>query len=383
MNITKTIFLLFFLISFSKIQHSFWFNVAPLKKILACHPEIQYIHCFDETFFEYKPFPLSIDQSYHPHIGAINPTYILKIPNGIVQSKYGEVLIDNTYIEEMIWKENWGTIKDIKKHDTNKVIKIPGRVAVITQFAFYNYFHWLTEILARLALLELQGIEYDWLYVPQDSKYMKTSLELWGIDNQKIISPCNDSVIMADEIILPSLTANLSFKNALFAAYTHPELLKYVRNKLLSSAIKKYSHITFPSKIFISRKDAPIRKIINEDEIFNELKPYGFVRYELSKLSVQEQIILFHNAELIVSPQGTSTANIIFCDQTTKIIELFQGLNDCTFWYISQFLNLNYTPLATTDFFTDYYQAWTSDTYMPLSTIEKIVSCLGIYHESI
>lgn len=357
-------------------QSHFWFKVSPLSEILINHPEIEYIPCFDEIFFEYTPFPLSINQADHPNFGSMNSLFILKIPHATVQSQYGEVLINNTYIQEMIWKQNWSLLTKIIEHPSDKILQVPGKVAVITQFPFDNYFHWLTEVLARLALLEIQGIEYDWLYVPQNNKYMKTSLSLWGIDSQKILSPDENSIICADEIILPSLTTHVSFGNALFAAYVHPELLKYVRNKLLAQTLLKFSHLAFPSKVFISRKDAPIRNIINEDEVFQEFEKHGFVRYQLSQLSVPEQIMLFHNAKIIVSPQGTSTANIIFCTPKTKIIELFQGLNDCTFWYISQILNLDYTPVATTTFITDYYQAWTSHTYMPPAIIKQVLSYL-------
>jgi len=369
--------ILFFIFNTFFLQANFWFKITPLKKILEQYPDITYIACSQEHFFEYEPFPLSINQANHPNIGSINPTYILKIPNGTVQSTWGEVLVNNdTYIQEMIWKNNWGILNNIKEYDSKNIIHVSGKVAVITQFAFYNYFHWLTEVLARLALLEIQGIEYDWLYVPQDNKYMKTSLELWGIDTNKILSPSKDTIITADEIILPSLVANVSFGNALNAAYVHPELLKYVQNKLLSKAKHIYTDLAFAKKIFISRKDAPFRKIINEDEVFNELQKYGFILYELTKLSVPEQIMLFHNAEIIVTPQGTSAANIIFCTPKTKIIELFQGLNDCTFWYISQILSLNYTPIATTEFIDNYWQAWHSDTYIPISIIQTLASQL-------
>ncbi len=374
MSLKSTSIFIIFISLIINLQANFWFEIAPLQNLLQKYPDIEYIPCFSETCFEYNPFPLSINQANHPNIGSINQTFILKIPNGTVQSSWGEVLIDNnSYIQEMIWKNNWGILNNITQHNKSKVVHIPGRVAVITQFAFYNYFHWLTEILARLALLELQGIEYDWLYVPQDSKYMKTSLELWGINTSKILSPTKDTIITADEIILPSLTANVSFGNALYSAYVHPELLKYVRNKLLSATKKNYAELHFSKKVFISRKDAPFRKIINEDEFFDTLKNHEFVRYELTELSVPEQIMLFHNAEIIIAPQGTSAANIIFCTQKTQIIELFQGLNDCTFWYISQILKLNYTPIATTDFVDNYYQAWQSDTYMSPSIIQTIM----------
>jgi hypothetical protein len=97
------------------------------------------------------------------------------------------------------------------------------------------------------------------------------------------------------------------------------------------------------------------------------------VRYELERLSVAQQILLFHNAETIISPQGTGLANCIFCTPKTQIIELFQGLNDCTFWYLSQELGLNYTPIKTIEFSTNYFTGWSDNTRMPLNIIEKMI----------
>lgn len=120
------------------------------------------------------------------------------------------------------------------------------------------------------------------------------------------------------------------------------------------------------------------RFIKNSIEIFkdqfrrNHWFKFVPIHHELSKLSVSGQIILFNQADIIVSSQGTGLANSIFCNSNTKIIELFQSLGDCTFWYISQIFNLNYIPMKTVDFEHDFFKAWKSDTAMPLRVIEDI-----------
>jgi hypothetical protein len=361
-----------------KINRTHWFKFTPLLDIVSSHPEIRYQLCTLNVIFEFKPFPLSIDQSKQPSKGFLLSTFIVNIPNGIVQGMNGLVLIDNQCIDEMIWRGCPGGYLNAKLIEKQNILHISGKVAVITQSGYDNYFHWHTELLSRLALLDIQGIEYDYVYAPQKSKYMKDLLKMWGVPESKIIAPTSeDFAVQADEIILPSLVCNSNHGWTQFVNYVRPELLEYVKNKLFKAAqAKNIDTSRFSKKIFISRKDAPIRKVVNEDEIFEKFQNLGFERYELSKLSVAEQIMLFYQAEIIVSFQGTGLANSIYCTKKTKIIELFQGLCDCTFWYISQQLDLDYTPIQTIMFERDFLKAWKADSYVPLSIIEKVTEFL-------
>lgn len=372
----KNIFLslaIFFIIATNNNLSSYWFKLIDIQNFLKNCPEATYIHCFDELFFEYKPFPLSINPANHPHIGNFDKTYILKIPNAQIQSNYGFVTYQNQFIQEFMWKKMERHLQLIYQIPYDKITPVAGKVAVISQLAYFNYWHWISEVLCRLALLDIQNIEYDYLYVNQDLPFMKETLKLWGIPDHKIINPTgNDFGIVADEVIVPSLVSNVDFGFAAFSCYAQPHLLQYVKEKLLNGALKKPCYQKFSKKIFISRKDSNIRNVLNEDDLFQALKLYGFERYELSKLSVVEQIQLFNQAEIIISPQGTGLANSIFCNLQVTIIELFQCLNDCTFWYLSQDFKFNYTAVQTTYFIEDYVAAWQSPSIIPLEVIQLI-----------
>ncbi len=366
----------FFLISTHIVYSSNWFNVVPLKNFLKNNTDASYIPCFNERFFEYNPFGLSINHANHPNMGYFDKTYILKIQNAQIQSPYGFVLYKNQFIKEFMWKQIERHLGLINQIPDNNIIHIPGKIAVISQLAFFNYWHWISEVLCRLALLEMHHIEYDYLYVNQDSKFMKDTLRLWGISDHKIICLSDyNYAIMPDEVIVPSLVSNVDFGFAAFSCYAQTHLLNYVKEKLLKAALKEGTNKIFSKKIFISRKDTNIRNIINEDDFFEALKLYEFERYELAKLSVVDQIHLFNQAEIIVCPQGTGLANCIFCNPNVKIIELFQGLNDATFWYLCQDLKLNYTAIQTTAFQEDYLCAWQSPTSIPLE-IAKVIAQL-------
>jgi len=374
MFLKNKFFLLFFLMANSFIYS--WYQLVSLKDFLTEHSEVIYIPCKEEVFFDYDPFPLSINPAGHPNMGFFDQNYILKAPNARIISMYGFMYYKNQFIKELRWKNNTGHIPSIFPTD-DQVIKISGKVATISVPPYINYWHWISEVLCRLALLEIENIEYDYIYVPQTSSYMKETLALWGISENKIISPTDQMFcIQADEIIVPSMVVNVNFNPVDFACYAQPYLLEYVRNKLLSAVQKKGSSFEFSKHVFISRKDTNLRQIINEDQFFDCLKQHGFARYELGKMSVVDQILLFNQAEVIVAAQGTGLANSIFCNKKVKIFELFQRLNDATFWYLTQDFGLNYTPIKTVEFYNHYIKAYKEFTEMPLEIVDQIITLI-------
>jgi capsular polysaccharide biosynthesis protein len=175
----------------------------------------------------------------------------------------------------------------------------------------------------------------------------------------------------------------MEFKNAGF--YPHPATSKYVRDKLLQGVLKLGIDTTHLSKkVFISRKDAPLRKIINEDEVFELFKPYGFVRYELSNFTVCEQIMLMHNADIVIGEHGAGLTNILFCKSDTLVIELFQKLIDNSNWWIANIAGVNYVPVNCLDEdvswaadwkkdIKKYWNAWSAKTVVSLDKIDEII----------
>ena len=369
------------------IDQKCWFNVEPLQEILKKYPEIQYQKCLEKTPYDFKPFPPC---SLYPHKGICSDCFILRIPNGKVQGIEGNVFVDDTIIDEMVWQGLFQPLMAIPKISEDKIIKVSGRVAVIAQPLYSYYFHWFQDILGRLALLEMSGIEYDYLYVPNYKKYMQQTLELWGIDSKKIISPdSKDFCIQADEVIVPSYVLN---KNQGFNKYAgfhqNPLTSQYVSKKLIQTAqTKNIDTINFAKRIFISRKDAPKRKILNEDEIFKLFEAKGFVRYELSKLSVAEQILLFNQAEMVVGEHGAGMTNCLFCKPGTKVIEIFQALIDSGPWWITQVMGLDYSCIKTVKVDANYFshfvlkpeiygKAWKSEMYVSMDEVKKVVANL-------
>lgn len=390
-----------FFLACSYMQIQAW-NIISVQELLQKRPDVTYTKCHDAQPFEYKPFPISRFPELQPNKGLLAETFIVKIPNGQVYSWRGIVKVDDDIIQDFFTQyHSLEYAKQIaQKISWQNHKKIKGKVVVLTTLYENVYFHWMYNVLGRLALLDLKNIAYDWIYVSSDKPFMKETLKLWGVDPAKIIEPFGDNVrIEADELIVPSLVGTTSpnpddfvltwvplnhyaplwgFKeNELTLTFNTPEpnviipesfphniyLRKtplcgnYFNKEILEFLYKKFIPFSqdMPNpehykKIFISRKDANLRNMINEDEIFALFEKKGFVEVDLSKLPVVQQIALFKNAEIIVGAHGAGFTNIIFCQPHTKIVELFQNRSGCSYFYLCQLLGLQHHILKTGDF---------------------------------
>lgn len=75
-------------------------------------------------------------------------------------------------------------------------------------------------------------------------------------------------------------------------------------------------------RLYISRNDAKRRRIINETEVFAELKCHGFEMIKCSELTFREQVETFASAEVVVGAHGAGHANTMF-SRNHVLVECF------------------------------------------------------------
>ena len=102
-------------------------------------------------------------------------------------------------------------------------------------------------------------------------------------------------------------------------------------------------------RIYISRARSGRRRILNEEDLYAGLQRYGFVRYFLEDMSIDEQILLFYDAQFVVSPHGAGLVNLLFSDRT-KVLELFAGpLLRPHFYFLCKSLDHEYRYICSTE----------------------------------
>lgn len=317
--------------------------------------DIKFYKCYDPIPFEYNPFPIAEYSYFQPNKGCFDQTGVFSIPYGKIYISDFYMLTDkdNHFIKDVL-PTNYSLFIHFQNIDFQAISSkqlqvIPGTVAVITGLAYENYAHFITEILAKLQLLRIKNIEYDWLYIPHAPTFCKEILSLLNIDHAKLIQPHYD-YIQAETLLIPSTPAKLipqqnnhNYAQEHWASLYIPQWhLDWLRTTFIPIAEQQITRPKYSEKVFISRKDAPIRSIIKEDELFTFFESRGFTRYNLSDMSFLEQVHLFHHARYIVSPHGAGLTNVIFCNHHVSILEIFQNQFDSSFWYISQALQFDH-----------------------------------------
>ncbi|PPR50679.1 MAG: hypothetical protein CFH15_00213 [Alphaproteobacteria bacterium MarineAlpha5_Bin5] len=80
-------------------------------------------------------------------------------------------------------------------------------------------------------------------------------------------------------------------------------------------------------KIYVRREDSYYRRPVNDSDIIQNLKAKGYMILNPQQYDIIDQIKLFSKAEMIISPNGSSLANIIFCKKGTKVFEIAPKFN--------------------------------------------------------
>jgi len=105
-------------------------------------------------------------------------------------------------------------------------------------------------------------------------------------------------------------------------------------------------------RIYVSRNDARLRRVLNEKSFTPKLEALGFRRVFLADEPIARQVSLFRQAEIVVAPHGAGLAHIAWCKPGTKIVEFFPSpegprgrVRNATYdyWLLSQLLGLDYT----------------------------------------
>jgi capsular polysaccharide biosynthesis protein len=146
-------------------------------------------------------------------------------------------------------------------------------------------------------------------------------------------------VLHVDKFVLPSFRR--------LHGRTSIQACRWLKRKLFSKLKIDGPDSNSRLRVFISRRKAGVRRIVNEKQVVDCLESFGFHTYVLEEMSFSDQVRLFSQADAIVAPHGAGLANMIFSFSGTRVLEFFGGdyISPC-FYTLANGLNLNYTNLV-------------------------------------
>lgn len=203
-----------------------------------------------------------------------------------------------------------------------------------------SYFHWMLELLPRvLTLRESSRAMSAKIIIQRDpTDWQVRSLELLGVSESQVVTPARS--IFARTLAIPSFPRK-TVPGRTFSLIS-PRRLREVR-QLLNGNANAESTSQPTRRIVISRSKANGRAVVNENEVITALKPYGFELHVLEGMSLDDQIRLFGNAQVVLAPHGAGLTNILFCPPQTTVVELYGDYYNTSFYTLAQCLGLNYS----------------------------------------
>ncbi|MEW9669189.1 DUF563 domain-containing protein [Ammoniphilus sp. 3BR4] len=337
---------------------------------------------FSPTYIEFEPviptnFPKAkgIDGRHFANPFAsekpLPRRYVVVIPEGRVWGRTGSVITPDN---KLLWDVSWQPSKSPSNHSIFRQKKLPPAVytkesvAVLTFCVPNNYFHWMFDVISRLDFLRRSRINFNKYVINRISPqpFHQQILDLLGIPKEKIIECNNHFHLQAKRLVVPSRKGFIS-----------KEACDFLRNELLSKRIIKKSDLS--KRIYVSRKNASVRKILNEDQVIGVLEEYGFRTVYLEKMTVAEQIGLFSSSSAVIAPHGAGLTNLVFCHKGTKVIETFpRDFVPEYYWKISALMNLDYYYLIGDVVKRDTQQKRENDILIPIEKLKKIIEMTGM-----
>ncbi|MEN7549779.1 glycosyltransferase family 61 protein [Rapidithrix thailandica] len=351
--------------------------LATVKEYLAAftQPAKIYTEVYRGSFLV-KPYKRSLDDLNQPgqeeQTREYN-TFLLSLEAGRYSSVHNCVIT----AQDKLLSEVSSYPDDGLKHGVFKALKISpvkklsGKAFLLTGQGDANYYHWLLQIIPKLHLLKAAGKDinsFDHILLHRhDLPFIDFLLKYFEVDQHKLVNLLEHRHIQADELVVTS-------------PLWKPE--PWAVDFLRSSFLKKNNRKTPARKLFISRKMAKHRKILNEEEVQKVLDKYGFEPICLEEFSLLEQVELMASAQYVLGPHGAGFSNIVFCPKNATIIEIRAKnhqdyIMDC-FNDLSSIIGMDHYLLESeTSTETDVNEG-TDDMWVDVTKLEALLHSLNL-----
>jgi capsular polysaccharide biosynthesis protein len=268
------------------------------------------------------------DDQYRPLAASVPPSFVLELEDarvvgdGVILTSEGLVIhqVSKPIGSMRSYMAGWSDAEvghfDVQRHLRAPARRLAGTTVVLSTFAGRGYYHWLFDVLARLAPFQDAGFSLDevdhFVVNNYSAGYQVETLRQFGIDRRRVVTSFRFPHIQADRLLVPSLAReggvnprwSCEFINAAFPPVALPTRLQGVR------------------RVYVSRGGTDHGRVAAEETVVGLLRRRGFVPVLLEELSMGEKATLFSQADAVIGASGAGLTNLVFCRPGTKVIDI-------------------------------------------------------------
>lgn len=252
----------------------------------------------------------------------------------LVGFQHGDIVLDVGYYGRLdLWERNAPYFEMAMQAIRTPPVEIDTAISMISCWSG-NYFHWVLDELPKLEGVRWFARKRNFsptILAPQNVSFVDESLARWC---------CNDDVIK-----VPFGLSHYRVKRLVVATTRRhkgrvaPSALEYLRT------LSAPTHEAYTGrKLYISRRLARARRVVNEEDVVEALLRRGFTILQGEILGFDEQVQRFSQAEWVIGAHGAGLANIAWAKGANlKVIELVtpQYANPCC-WLVGAGMGADY-----------------------------------------
>jgi len=216
--------------------------------------------------------------------------------------------------------------KSVKDHPR---VQVKGPVVLVqdhgdgSNFAHFT-FDWVTRIMHCLesGLVEPKNARFvlGGSYGQYQRTLVSVLINLYGLTAENFLFPQEKAIVDIDGDFIFFSDQDLAVLHP--AQMCHPKSVDLLRR--LARGVE--SDTGSVERVFISRSDANLRRITNEEELIAIAEARGFQTFRLGELSIQDQFSLIRGARQIVGAHGMGFTHLFLSEAAPAILELFHPI---------------------------------------------------------
>ena len=258
------------------------------------------------------------------NVTIVGDNNFLIIDNFCLDDKYGLA-----YADEI----NFNTGSRYRYTGKDCFIEVPKKKVFIEKGIFLvgeatnNYYHWMFDVLSRVIFINQIDNLDDWPLIIDESVTWRKSymelLELVDCKKHPIISLGRHDAAFVRKMyyVSPCTWASVyNLNNNTVRCMKDRFVIQSLKSKILNE-IKNKKFCKIGEKLFIVRThdNEKTRRLINEKEIAEIAKKYGFELYDPGQHSILEQAHAFNKAKYIIGDEGAALGNSMYCGESTTV----------------------------------------------------------------
>lgn len=227
--------------------------------------------------------------------------------------KGGDVVLDVGYYGRLdLWERNAPYYEMALQAIRQPAIEIEYAASLISCWSG-NYFHWVLDELPKLGLIAKHAMrtgEQPVLLAPMNVSFVDDSLRRLFPGWEVIKIPYGISHYKVKRLAVATTRRS--------RGRMAPSAASYLRG-LSAEFHEAYSC----RRIYVSRKLARHRRVVNEEDVAEALLERGFTILTNEVLDFEEQVRQYAHAEYVIGPHGAGLANMLWSNHPgMKVIEL-------------------------------------------------------------